>query len=78
VKLGQETVTENVVLLNPFTLLLKQNMTHLPIDEYEISYYHLSETDRQILMQHDVEDSVLLQGHRNHFIVKYLKQFMIP
>ncbi len=49
----------------------------LKIDEFEISYFHQNSETRQIVMDHDLDGTVVLEGDRNSFIIKYLKQFVM-
>lgn len=65
-----------MTLLSPFTLLLKELVVYVDIDEFEITYYHQTEETRQIVMEHNTEPPVVLLGHRSNMIIRYLKQFM--
>lgn len=66
-----------MLIVNPFTLALKEEMSYLNIDEYEISYFHKKNETRQVTLEHCLEQPLTLEGERNHLIIKYLKQFMM-
>ncbi len=43
-------INQTVIILNPFTLVLKEETAYLKIEEYEVTYYHKTESIRQIIM----------------------------
>lgn len=70
-------LSQTVLLLNPFTLVLKEETMHVNLEEYEVSYYHQSPEIRQVVLEHTFENTVILQGPKNNLVIRYLKQFMM-
>lgn len=77
VKRGQEWANETVSIESCVGLVLRSTSQQVLIEEYEISYYHQDEERRQIVLEHKVESSVVVEGGRNNLVIRYLKQFVL-
>jgi hypothetical protein len=77
VRKGQEWQTVTVAIEDASTLVLKELALQLSIEDYELTYYHHDSETRQIIMEHNTEPALVLEGSRTNLIIKYLKQFVI-
>ncbi len=77
VRKGQECQVVTVTIEDASTLFLKELGMQLAIEEYELTYYHHDSETRQIIMEHNIEPALVLEGNRSNLIIKFLKQFVI-